>query len=138
MNPISISELDNRGDQRGVLFSIEDVDLTYLGSIKNMHFGKISTHSIRGNHYHIEHKEMIVITYFDQWKLCWEVDDLSVQSEKNFAGTGAVMIKIDPGVAHTIINTGTRDLSFISLTDKEYDPDNPDTYRKSLIKNGQN
>jgi dTDP-4-dehydrorhamnose 3,5-epimerase-like enzyme len=132
MSQIEFIELENHGDHRGTLFSIGHQDLNFLSSIKNIHYGTIDYHSIRGNHYHLERNEILVITYSDDWTFYWSDKDAQEVTLRNYRGNGSVLIKIDPGVAHAVKNTGKSVLQVISLSDTEFDERAPDTFRKML------
>lgn len=133
MCQIEVIELDKHGDHRGELFSIDSQELNFFGSIKNIHYGTIDCNAIRGNHYHLKHKEILLVTYSDRWSFFWSSkNDLEV-TVREFQGKGSVLIKIEPGMAHAIKNAGKNTLQFISLTDTVYDKHAPDTYAKLLV-----
>jgi dTDP-4-dehydrorhamnose 3,5-epimerase-like enzyme len=132
MSQIEIIELENHGDHRGKLFSLGYQELDFLSSIKNIHYGTIDCDSIRGNHYHLERNEILVITYSDDWTLYWSDKDNQQPTLRNFTGNGSVLIKIDPGIAHAVKNTGKGLLQIISLSDTAFDKRAPDTYIKVL------
>ena len=119
MQDIEIITLENYGDTRGALYNILDKNLQFLDKIQNIHFGRIHPGSIRGNHYHHQSKEMLVISYSDVWTLAWAKKDSSEISKQEFTGYGAVLIKIGEGLAHSVKNTGDKDLEIISLSNRE-------------------
>lgn len=133
MKDIEIVTLENYGDIRGALYNILDTDLQFLDNIQNIHFGKIRPGSIRGNHYHYQSKEMLVIAYSDIWTLGWAEKDSVEVSIKEFTGSGAVLIKVNEGMVHSIKNTGEKDLEIIALSDRTFSKENPDTYSKILL-----
>jgi dTDP-4-dehydrorhamnose 3,5-epimerase-like enzyme len=133
MQNIEIIKLQNYGDKRGVLYNISDTDMQFLDKIKNTHFGKISSGSIRGNHYHHQTKEMLIITYSDIWTLAWAGKDSTEISKKEFKGSGAVLIKIDEEVAHSVKNNGSKDLEIIALSNRVFPKENPDTFSMVLL-----
>jgi dTDP-4-dehydrorhamnose 3,5-epimerase-like enzyme len=133
MQDIEITAIENYGDARGALYNISDEDLQFLDRIQNIHFGKIHPNSIRGNHYHRQSKEMLIISYSDAWTLAWAKKDSAQISTKEFAGSGAVMIKINEGVAHTLKNNGDKDLELIALSSKGFSKENTDAFPRILI-----
>jgi len=133
MQNIEIIELQNCGDTRGALYNILDTDMQFIDRIQNIHFGKISPGSIRGNHYHHQSKEMLIITYSDTWRLAWEEKDSAEISEKEFTGYGAVLIKINEGISHSVKNTGDRDLEIIALSNRIFSKEDPDTFTRILL-----
>jgi dTDP-4-dehydrorhamnose 3,5-epimerase-like enzyme len=64
MQDIEIKKLENYGDKRGALYNISDTEMQFLDKIKNTLFGRISPGSIRGNHYHRETREILIIMNF--------------------------------------------------------------------------
>ena len=119
MQNIEITALENYGDTRGALYNIPDTDIQFLDTIKNIHFGTIQPNSIRGNHYHHQSKEILIITYSDTWTLAWAKEDSVDSSKKKFTGSGAVLIKVDEGVVHSIKNNGKKDLEIIALSNSK-------------------
>jgi dTDP-4-dehydrorhamnose 3,5-epimerase-like enzyme len=129
MQDIEITALEYYGDARGALYNISDADLQFLDSIQNIHFGKIHPNSVRGNHYHLQTKELLIISYSDAWTLAWATKDSAQISTRKFAGSGSVMIKIDEGVAHAVKNTGSKDLELIALSDRIFSEIETISYR---------
>ena len=84
MKDIEIINLKDYGDIRGALFSVSEVDIGFLDKIQNIHFGKIRPNSIRGNHFHDQKKEILIIAHSDIWTLAWANKDSSETIEKKF------------------------------------------------------
>jgi dTDP-4-dehydrorhamnose 3,5-epimerase-like enzyme len=133
MQDIEITILENYGDTRGALFNILDTDLQFLDNIQNIHFGKICPDSIRGNHYHHQSKEMLIIAYSDTWTLAWSKKDSTGISKKEFTGSGAVLIKVNKGIVHSVKNTGDKDLEIIALANRIFSKENSDTISTILL-----
>jgi len=133
MQDIEIVTLNNYGDTRGALYNISNSDVQFLNNIQNIHFGRICPGSIRGNHYHHKSKEMLIISYSDIWTLAWAKKDSDEISKKEFTGSGAVLIKVDKGVVHTVKNSGDKDLEIIALSNRIFSKESSDTYSKILL-----
>jgi len=133
MQHIEIIKLENYGDTRGALYNIPDSDLQFLDKIQNIHFGIIHPNSIRGNHYHHQSKEMLIVTFLDAWTLAWAKKDSDEISKKKFTGSGAVLIKVNEGVGHSVKNNGDKDLEIIALSDRIFSKEGSDTYSKILL-----
>ena len=133
MQHIEIIKLENYGDIRGALYNISDSDMQFLDKIKNIHFGKICPGSIRGNHYHHQSKEMLIISYLDTWTLAWAKKDSDEISKKEFTGSGAVLVKVNEGVVHSVKNNGNKDLEIIALSNRIFSKENPDTFYRGLM-----
>jgi len=132
MQHIDIIKLKNYGDTRGALYNIPDSDLQFLDKIKNIHFGKIQPDSIRGNHYH-QGREMLIITYSDIWTLAWAKKDSAEISKEEFTGSGAVLIKVNEGIVHSVKNNGDKDLEIIAFSNRIFSKEAPDTFTRILI-----
>ena len=133
MQDIETTAIESYGDIRGDLYNISDEDLQFLDKIQNIHFGKIHSNSVRGNHYHRLSKEMLVISYSDAWTLAWANKDSTQISTKEFKGAGAVLIKIHEGVVHAVKNNGGKDLELIALSNKKSSKENTDSFSRLLI-----
>ena len=133
MQNIEITVLEDYGDTRGALYNIPVTDMQFLDNIQNIHFGKIHPNSIRGNHYHHQSKEMLIISYSDIWTLAWAKKDSAEISKKEFTGTGTVLIKVNEGVVHSVKNNGDKDLEIIALSNRIFSKETPDTYSRILL-----
>jgi dTDP-4-dehydrorhamnose 3,5-epimerase-like enzyme len=133
MQDIEITKLENYGDTRGALYNIPDTDMQFLDKIQNIHFGKICPGSIRGNHYHHQSKEMLIIGYLDTWTLAWAKKDSDEISKKEFTESGAVLVKINEGVVHSVKNNGDKELEIIALSNRIFSKENPDTISRILL-----
>jgi len=133
MQNIEITALEDYGDTRGALYNIPDTDMQFLDNIQNIHFGKIHPNSIRGNHYHHQSKEMLIISYSDIWTLAWTEKDSDEISKKEFTGSGTVLIKVNEGVVHSVKNNGDKDLEIIALSNRIFSKETPDTYTRILL-----
>ncbi len=128
---MNIRFLDNREDERGYCFNVPGGVLEYLGGLGDMHVVEIKPATLRGNHYHLGRKEIIVIIYEDTWTLAWDAGADCPAQTREFDGNGAVAVEFDAGVAHALKNTGSRPLLAVSCSDKSGAAD--DTFRKILI-----
>lgn len=133
MQHIEIIQLKNYGDIRGALYNIPDTDLLFLDKIQNIHFGRICPGSIRGNHYHDQSKEMLIISYSDIWALAWAKKDSDDISKKEFTGSGAVLIKVNEGIVHSVKNNGDKDLEIIAFSNRIFPKEHPDTFTRILL-----
>lgn len=133
MQHIEIIPLENCGDRRGALYNILDRDLKFLDKLKNIHFGRIRPGSIRGNHFHRQTKEILIISYSDRWTLAWTKKDSAEMFKKEFTGSGAVLIKIKEGIAHSVKNNGPNDLEIIALSNRIFSLEDSDTISKTLL-----
>lgn len=133
MQNIEIKRLENYGDKRGALYNISDTDMQFLDKIRNIHFGRISPGSIRGNHYHHQTKEILIIIYSDTWTLAWAKKESLEISKKKFSGSGTVLIKLNEEIAHSVKNNGEKDLEIIALSNRIFPKEHPDVFFRDLL-----
>ena len=130
---VSITVLTDRGDERGSSFSVDHKWSDFLPSAVDLHLTTLHPGAIRGNHFHKIRKEVIVILHKDEWTLRWDLGIGSPVEQRRFTGGGAVLLTVEPLVSHAIINSGGQDLYAVALTDAKFDPEQPDTYLRTLV-----
>ena len=133
MEPIKIQSIKNQADERGDKFFLPQEAIEFVGHIDEMHYVSVLPGAIRGNHYHIEAKEFVLLTYSDSWQFMWQACNRNNTITQNFTGEGSVLILIESRVVHTINNTGKTALHLISCSNKRHNPQKQETFRKVLI-----
>jgi hypothetical protein len=76
---------------------------------------------------------MLIIGYLDTWTLAWAKKDSDEISKKEFTGSGAVLIKVNEGIVHSVKNNGDKDLEIIALSNRIFSKETPDTFSKILL-----
>jgi len=130
---VRIVFLDNRGDQRGFSYSLQDGQLSFLGSVDDVHFSMTLPGHIRGNHFHRLRKEVLVVCFEDCWTLAWDQGEGTIPELRKFEGAGTVVVEIDPLAAHAVRNDGQRPLLIFAMSNGLYDPANPDAYGRIVL-----
>lgn len=121
---VRVAPLVARTDTRGSVFNVElPID------VAECHVATIRPGAIRGNHYHLQRSEVLVIMYSDRWTLLWDEGEGTPVQQRAYEGSGAVVLEASPGTAHTVRNDGARDLQIISLGDTR----ETDTYPRKLV-----
>lgn len=69
---LSLVELSNQGDERGRSYNIPLDTLNFVGIVRDVHVATIVPNATRGNHYHVNRKEFILVWYDDSWVLAWD------------------------------------------------------------------
>jgi dTDP-4-dehydrorhamnose 3,5-epimerase-like enzyme len=133
MKPLEFQRVENRADSRGDSYYIPREAIDFVGAIDEIHFATILPSAIRGNHYHIGRREFILLVFSDRWRLVWGSLEGADVTTEDFDGKGAVLIQVQPRIVHAIKNTGNKPIELVSFSNKQYDPQNPDTFRKVLI-----
>jgi len=128
MNPeVTVSEVRVIRDARG--WVIEPVDEQDLHGIRNVHVVWTEPGHVRGNHYHRETTELLLVT--GPARVCWEA--AGRRQEVEVPAGAARRFVFPPGVAHAIQNTGSEPIVLIAFTNRPHDPTRPDTVRQVLI-----
>lgn len=130
---IEIIELESSGDERGSSYTVPSNCLDFLLIILDIHFLDLKVNRIRGNHYHKNKKEIVIVKYIDKWKLLWKEVNLNEVKLREFYGIGVVIIKIPPFIVHTIVNDGKHNLEIICIANEKYDRENKDIYKDILF-----
>jgi hypothetical protein len=111
---IQISELSNNGDVRGFSFTAPPAALSFLGRIADMHLASTLPGAVRGNHYHLRKREVIVILPGPAWSLHWDVGETTAAQHRSFDGGAAVLVLVSPGSSHAVRNDGAGPLWLVA------------------------
>ena len=133
MKMVRILSLEDRGDRRGFSYTVEDRQLSFLGSVEDVHFSSTLPGHIRGNHFHRLRKEVLIVRHEDSWTLAWDRGEGTEVETRKFEGAGTVAVEIEPLVSHAVRNDGQRPLLIFAMTDGLYDSANPDSYGRVML-----
>jgi dTDP-4-dehydrorhamnose 3,5-epimerase-like enzyme len=133
MKMVRILSLDDRGDQRGFSYTVQDRQLSFLGSVEDVHFSSTLPGHIRGNHFHRLRKEVLVVRHEDAWTLAWDRGEGTDVETRKFEGAGTIAVEIEPLASHAVRNDGHRPLLIFAMTDGLYDPASPDAYGRIVL-----
>jgi predicted RNase H-like nuclease len=122
--PVRITPLEARDDARGSSFG---VPLPFATSAE-CHVATLRPGHVRGNHFHREGRELLVVIHRDRWSLYWDDGEKTPVQTRAFEGAGAVEIAIDAPCAHAVRNDGAAELQLVSLSDTQ-----PETQRRWLV-----
>lgn len=119
---IELSELTKGGDARGLSFSLPAAALEVLGNVADMHLASTCPQGVRGNHYHVSKREIILVLPGSAWSFHWdEGEGLPVQ-HRSFNGENAVLVQVSPGCSHAVRNQGSEVLWLLTCSSETYDP----------------
>jgi UDP-2-acetamido-2,6-beta-L-arabino-hexul-4-ose reductase len=130
---VRILSLDDHGDQRGFSYSLQDQQLSFLGSVQDVHFSMTLPGHIRGNHFHKLRKEVLVIRYQDAWTLAWDNGAETAPEIREFKGAGSVAVEIEPLASHAVRNDGTQPVLIFARSNGPYDRAHPDAYSRVVL-----
>jgi dTDP-4-dehydrorhamnose 3,5-epimerase-like enzyme len=117
-----ISKLPNRGDGRGVSFTVPPEALAFVGRMSDVHLSSTKPGSVRGNHYHLRRREAIVVLPGAKWSFHWDEGENSPAEHREFDGSLAVLVLLSPGASHAVRNDGDADLLLVAISSESYDP----------------
>lgn len=119
---LQVVDLVNRGDSRGVSFTMPTEAITFLGRAADVHLASMKPGTVRGNHYHLRRREALLVLPGPKWSLHWDEDERSGARHQQFNGKEAVLLLIAPGASHALRNEGDGDLWWFAISSESYDP----------------
>lgn len=119
---IQIRKLNNGGDARGLSFTLPPDALEVLGRVADMHLASTAPGAVRGNHYHVSKREIIVVLPGAAWSLHWDEGEGLPAQHRNFSGGSAVLVQIFPGCSHAVRNEDSAILWLFTCSSETYDP----------------
>jgi UDP-2-acetamido-2,6-beta-L-arabino-hexul-4-ose reductase len=123
----TIEVLSFPADARG--WVCEPIGLDELRAQKNVHVALTQPGAIRGNHYHQQSTEIIVVFGPALVRLREDQAPRDVRIPEG----AAYRFTLPPGVAHAFQNTGAAPMLLCAFNTHVHDPANPDTVREILI-----
>ncbi len=132
---VVITMLHNNGDHRGDNFMISHEIFSLFGKIDTMHVADILPGALRGNHYHIAQKEILLVIFKDSWEFGWGACASEIPCIRKFSGSGGVLIQIPPHIAHALKNTGRVPMTIAAIySEQKAKTVGDQTVRKILLK----
>jgi hypothetical protein len=124
--------LDGVTDLRGTSFTAGSLWLKFLEQLKDTHVSVLLPGHSRGNHFHKHKKEVLIVLFSDSWRLSWDSGEGTSAMKRDFSGTGAVLVEVDPLSSHAVSNTGHMPLWTIGLSNAMWDSDHPDAFSRQV------
>lgn len=128
---IKTIELRSQPDSRG--WSVDIFRRSTLAfNLKYVYLINSKPKTIRGNHYHEKKNEWFCLI---KGKVRFTLVDNKTQEKKVFelSDTPIILLNIPPGISHAIENITEEEVYILELADQEFDPANPDTFRKQIV-----
>lgn len=124
---VVIRRLDRHTDPRGEVF--EPLDADALPAQRNVHVVLTKPGHVRGNHFHHQTTEVLVVRGPATVRLREDGRTRDVE----VADAEVLSFTIPPGVAHAIVGTGSEPNLLVAFRDTPHDPGDPDTERVELL-----
>ena len=131
-NMIEFIEKPGGDDPRGLSFPLNEDIAHFLGETNGCHIATILPSQIRGNHYHQNQKELLAVLPGVPWALYWDNGEGTPIQSQVFNGENAVLVRINPGASHALVNMGAAALTMVGLSDRPYDPGAPDAFFRKV------
>jgi dTDP-4-dehydrorhamnose 3,5-epimerase-like enzyme len=132
-NPIlTVVELPDAGDVRGFSSALSHEHIAHLDSVVDVHVTTLNPGHIRGNHYHADRNELLLIQNTDLWSLHWDSGAGTTITSRDFKSPGAVLVVVPKFWSHAVRNDGESALQIIGMTDGAYDPAVPDAHHRRV------
>lgn len=129
----SVVDLKDSGDERGSSFSVSAELFAGPFPVADMHVATIEPGAIRGNHYHVLRREVLVVMAVDRWSLHWDEGGDTPVRRHEFTGPGVVLVTVPSSMSHAIRNEGAVPMQIIGLSDGPYDATRPDAYPRTVV-----
>lgn len=124
---VNVEEIEVHSDMRGFVF--EPIAEGYLEKQHNAHIVISHPEAVRGNHYHINGTETIIVIgpALVRIKEAGKISDINIPAHKAFR------FIIPPMISHAIKNTGSQPNILAAFNTFAHDPANPDVVEDILI-----
>ncbi|ACF13812.1 hypothetical protein Ctha_1349 [Chloroherpeton thalassium ATCC 35110] len=132
-NGVTIQHLNDFGDTRGEMFRLDEESVAFVGNLQDMHFGAILPGAVRGNHYHIARKELLILIHKEACTVAWQEGEDGEIVRQVFDGNGTVALGFEAGVTHAIKNTGSVPMYLIALSNDSVQAQKPDAVRNVIL-----
>jgi oxalate decarboxylase/phosphoglucose isomerase-like protein (cupin superfamily) len=121
----------DEGDERGRAWQVgEGVD--FLSAIEDVHLMTLNPGCVRGNHFHRDKREILIVEHEGKWALFWDDGPEEEPRERCFERGGVVAVLVPPGCAHAVENRGGGTMRIVAISDRPYDRSAPDAHRRVL------
>ena len=133
MPEIEVIKMDYCEDNRGRSMSIPAKAFDFLGDVVETHISEIKSETVRGNHWHDNRNEVMIVQGLDAFEFAWSSDNNSPREIMRFDAGSFVTILIPRLVCHAIKNCGQSPIWVTAISDGKYDGVTPDTYSMDLL-----
>ncbi len=124
---VKVEPVGRSTDDRGFVF--EPLDGPFPENLKNVHVVVSRPGAVRGNHYHRQGTETLVICGPARVRIrtAGETHEFAIPADATYR------LVIPPGTSHAIENTGATDNLLVAFNTEPHDPAQPDTVADVLI-----
>ncbi len=119
---IEFEVLETFDDARGTAF--EPVGSEALAGFRNVHVVLTEPGHVRGNHRHARGVETLIV----RGPALLVTDEGGARETREIAQDQVVRVRLGPGVAHAVKNTGDRPMLIVSFGTEPFDPTNTERH----------
>lgn len=119
---IELEVLETFADPRGTAF--EPVGAEALGGFRNVHVVLTEPGHVRGNHRHPRGTETLIV----RGPALLVAEDGGARETHAIAPDQVVRVRLGPGVAHAVKNTGDNPMLIVSFGTEPFDPTNTERH----------
>jgi UDP-2-acetamido-2,6-beta-L-arabino-hexul-4-ose reductase len=126
---VEVKPLPLISDERGWLAEILKNEAQE--PIGQLHFSVSKQGVARGNHYHHQRIEWLLVTS-GKGTIYTEDNKTGEKSKIEVNGANLTLVKIPPEISHVIVNHEKEPMYLLVIASTKHTPENPDTYRKEI------
>ena len=115
-------------DERGWAIRVFEEVRHKSGKLGNFHVVSMRPGKIRGNHYHIDAREWLLV-FGGQAHLWWREAGEELITKTIVDETKPMMFEIPPNIEHAVLNTSDHDIYLLAFSNSEH----PDTHPATLL-----
>lgn len=119
---IEFEVLETFDDARGAAF--EPVGGEALAGFRNVHVVLTEPGHVRGNHRHPRGSETLIV----RGPALFVAEDGGARETREIAEDQVLRVRLGPGVAHAVKNTGDRPMLIVSFGTEPFDPTNTERH----------
>ena len=132
MSRVRVSTLSSRRDARGVSVAFGTRPFDFVPTPRDMHVATVVRDAVRGNHLHRDRSELLILRAEGPWMLRWDESEDGPVRECRFSGASVVMVEVDPGCSHAVVNLADTELVLVSISSGTYEAASGETVSREV------
>lgn len=111
----------DRNDGRGAAFFLDEATMAWLGEVRELHVVGIDPGKTRGNHMHLERREVIFASWDGVIEIAWREPGSERTELRRLEGAGGFVVRIEPRTLHAFRNAGDGRVQIVSMSNGRFD-----------------